>query len=480
MNREFLLNISFLLFINLLIKPFYIFGIDRTVQNTVGEAEYGLYFALFNFSYLFQIINDFGIQQFNNRSIAQHNHLLKKFFPNILILKTGLALLFLATLFLAAWYFEYEGYDFRLLLLIGFNQILLSSVLYLRSNISGIGKYRVDSLLSALDKLLLIAFCSALLWGNIFEAPFQIEWFILAQTASWGITALAAFLVVKNHLKKITFKVNKLFIISLLKQSYPFALVVFLMTIYTRIDAVMIERMLPNGKVEAGIYAASYRLLDASNMAGLLFATLLLPMFSKLLKKKERVIPLLRMSFELIMGGMITFSLAAWVFREEIMFLLYDAATPYYGEVMNYLILTLIATSGMYIYSTLLTANGSLKKMNILFTISIILNVILNYYLIHEMKAAGAALATLVTQSFIFLGKMYLVKKEMNIKIDIIQCLRILVFGAIIIFIGNSLYQYPSFDWVVKFFATIFIGLLLAFLFRLIDLKAMAAMIKEK
>ena len=33
MNREFLLNILFLVLINLLIKPFFIFGIDLTVQN---------------------------------------------------------------------------------------------------------------------------------------------------------------------------------------------------------------------------------------------------------------------------------------------------------------------------------------------------------------------------------------------------------------------------------------------------------------
>ena len=41
MNREFILNILLLVFINLLIKPFFIFGIDLTVQNRVGE-DYGL------------------------------------------------------------------------------------------------------------------------------------------------------------------------------------------------------------------------------------------------------------------------------------------------------------------------------------------------------------------------------------------------------------------------------------------------------
>ena len=76
MNREFLLNILFLVFINLLIKPFFIFGIDLTVQNRVPDGDYGLYFTLFNFTYLFQILNDFGIQNFNNRNLSQHPQLL--------------------------------------------------------------------------------------------------------------------------------------------------------------------------------------------------------------------------------------------------------------------------------------------------------------------------------------------------------------------------------------------------------------------
>ena len=87
LQREFLFNIFFLVLINLLIKPFFIFGIDLTVQNRLPEGDYGLYFTLLNFTYLFQILNDFGIQNFNNRHVSQHPHLLPKYFPNLLALK---------------------------------------------------------------------------------------------------------------------------------------------------------------------------------------------------------------------------------------------------------------------------------------------------------------------------------------------------------------------------------------------------------
>lgn len=51
MKREFVLNLVFLLLINILIKPLFIFGVDLGVQNRIG-ADYGLYFALLNLAYL--------------------------------------------------------------------------------------------------------------------------------------------------------------------------------------------------------------------------------------------------------------------------------------------------------------------------------------------------------------------------------------------------------------------------------------------
>jgi hypothetical protein len=38
MRKKFALNLLFLLAANLLVKPFWIFGIDRVVQNKVGPA----------------------------------------------------------------------------------------------------------------------------------------------------------------------------------------------------------------------------------------------------------------------------------------------------------------------------------------------------------------------------------------------------------------------------------------------------------
>jgi len=99
MQRVFFHNLAILIALNILIKPIWILGIDRTVQNTVGPAAYGLYFALFNLSFLTQIFLDLGISSFNNKYFAQYQHELKTYFSRIFTIK----------ILLAAFYFFFDN-----------------------------------------------------------------------------------------------------------------------------------------------------------------------------------------------------------------------------------------------------------------------------------------------------------------------------------------------------------------------------------
>ncbi len=469
MKREFFINIILLVLINLLIKPFYLFGIDRTIQNTVGEADYGLYYALFNFAFVFQIINDFGLQNYNNRNIAQHRFLLSKYFPHFLLLKAGLGVLYLIVLFLGAFLFGYDFTAFHLLFFIGINWLLNSLVLFMRSNISGLGRYRTDSLLSVLDRLLLIFLCGFLLWYSPMRADFQISWFVYAQTLTLCITFLVAFGVVGRHMKSWSFRFSWPLTLLLLKKSYPYALVIFLMLLYTRVDAFMIERLHQKGPYEAGLYATAYRLLDASNIFGLLFATLLLPMFSNMLKQKESLKPLLEMSFRLIWAGAFSLAIACIFFREPLMVYLYDSGSAYTGNILAWLMLSFLSICGCYIYGTLLTASGNLRRMNQLFLLGVILNIGLNLWLIPRQGALGAAIATCFTQAIVWVGQVILVDRLLGLSFHRKLLLQIVSFSAsVILIVGLIKIQLP-FNWFVKFLLCISFSMALAFLFKLIN-----------
>ena len=93
MQRTFIFNLALIILLNLIIKPFYIFGIDAEVQNQVGTKAYGLYFSLLNLTFLFNILLDFGIANYTSRTIAQYPNLVGSYFSKLFSIKI---LLFIA------------------------------------------------------------------------------------------------------------------------------------------------------------------------------------------------------------------------------------------------------------------------------------------------------------------------------------------------------------------------------------------------
>jgi O-antigen/teichoic acid export membrane protein len=428
MQRKFITNLAFLLLLNILVKPFWLLGIDRAVQNEVGAVLYGQYYALFNFSFLLNILLDLGITNFNNRNIAQNKQLLNKHLSGIITLRILLAFGFIIISTLFGYAIGYGMAEFKILWILLFNQILASFILYLRSNISGLLLFKTDSIISVLDRFIMIAICSVLLWGNITSQPFNILWFIYAQTAAYIITIVTAFMIVAGRANFSRLGWDKLFFLMILKKSYPFALLILLMSFYNRIDSVMLERLLENGKEQAGIYAQAFRLLDASNMIAFLFAGLLLPLFSRMIKYGERISDLLRLSYSLLGAFSISVGVISVFFGNEIMALLYNEHTDISSGVFRLLMVCFFAISTTYVYGTLLTANNNLKYLNIMAAGAMILNVTLNFILIPKYQVMGAAIASLVTQYAAAFTQVILGHRIFNIKVEIAVVLRFIIF----------------------------------------------------
>lgn len=399
MKRKFIINLILVVFLNLLVKPFWVFGIDRTVQNVVGAEQYGFYFALFNFSLILNILLDLGITNFNNRHISQNQSSIGVYFSNILSLRLILGVAYLAVSMAAAWLLNYDAAQLRMLLLLTFNQFLLALILYFRSNIAGLQMFKTDSIVSVLDRFVMIVICSLLLWGNVTDQPFRIEWFVYAQTGSYLLTAVVAFVLVLVNAGGFRLQFDYKFSLEILKKSYPFALLTLLMSLYNRIDSVMLERLLPDGKVQAGIYAQAFRISDACCMFALLFANLLLPMFSRMLKQRENVAGLLRLSTVTMAVPVTAGALTCVFYRQQLMDLMYSSHAAASAPVFALLISGFVAISMTYIYGTLLTANGSLRQLNIVAFCGMVFNIALNFVLIPRYGALGAAVVSLATQS---------------------------------------------------------------------------------
>ena len=165
MRKKFALNLVFLLAVNLIVKPFWILGVDRVVQNEVGAQAYGTYFAVFNYAYLLSIILDFGINNFNNRAVSRSRHRAGEYLLNLLLLKLFLSFIYFGLTFVSALLTGFSELQIKMLLFLGINQILLSAILYFRSNIAALQLFKTDAVVSVMDRLLTIVFCLVLLYA---------------------------------------------------------------------------------------------------------------------------------------------------------------------------------------------------------------------------------------------------------------------------------------------------------------------------
>ncbi|HTF06062.1 MAG TPA: oligosaccharide flippase family protein [Bacteroidia bacterium] len=522
MQRAFVTNLSLLLLLNLLIKPFWILVVEPGVQNEVGNDAYGEYFSLFNFSFLLNILLDFGITNFNNKNIAQNSHLLTKHFSGLFTLKLGLALVYIVATIVIGLVIGYDVRLTKLLLVLGFNQFLISLVLYLRSNLQALHLFKTDALISVLDRIIMISIVAGMLWFGLFTEQMDIMDFVYAQTAGYFLTALIALAAVVRKSDNFRLKWDLPFSLMILKKSFPFAVLILLMTFYNRIDSVMLERLLPNGdetqvvrlkelralkteisidqkaervvlekKLEntgaeqAGIYAKAFRILDATNMIAYLFSVLLLPMFSRMLKYKESVEQLVKLAFTLLMTLAVVVVSGCAFYSREIMTLMYGPENiETVITIFPLLMGCFAAISTTYVFGSLLTANGNLRQLNIMALSGMLFNVIVNLLFIEvfELGAKGTAVSSLCTQLLTALVQVAIVQAKFKFKVNWRLIITLFVFIAGVVSIGNICHSYMAgkgdHGWILGFVVMCAASSAWAFVTRFISIKGMFRILK--
>jgi O-antigen/teichoic acid export membrane protein len=298
--------------------------------------------------------------------------------------------------------------------------------------------------------------------------------------AAFGISCLIALGILFKHLGNVEISFSWNYTKKLLRWSAPYALVLLTMSAYTRMDSIMLEHILDDGGRESGIYEYGYRFLDALNMVGYLFAALLLPMYASNIKDNKIIKDLVDVGLRLMV--LITFIGAAAMitYRHEIMQWAHADATSYYSDIMLYLMLSFIPLSIAYIFGSLLLANNSLKKINILLLIGVFINFGLNYYLIPQQQALGAAKATLATQLLMTLGQIFLVVNILKLKLHPKLLFNVTGFGLFCILIFGSIYVYLPMNWLIRAAISICFSLLAALTIKLVDIRMIIDLVLKK
>src|SRR5689334_7390046 len=126
-SLSFFKGLTWMILLNILVKPLWIFFIDRQVQNAVGNEAYGKYFAVLSLSYVLLFFADAGLTNMLNQKIANHHPV---DVASVIRIKIFLLLLFSLICFFTAWISGFRQWD--MLLYVVLIQALTSFFVFLR------------------------------------------------------------------------------------------------------------------------------------------------------------------------------------------------------------------------------------------------------------------------------------------------------------------------------------------------------------
>jgi O-antigen/teichoic acid export membrane protein len=186
-------------------------------------------------------------------------------------------------------------------------------------------------------------------------------------------------------------------------------------------------------------------------MIAYLFAGLLLPLFARMLKLKEKIEDLVKLSVSLLMMLSLGSAIGTWFFAEEITHLLYTHHVTESAQVLSLLMTCFVFVSLTYVFGTLLTANGNL-----------------NLILIPSHKAVGSAMSSLITQSVMALVQIYIAYRKFNFRVNYMLFGRIAGFALLLILCAMALRNGTVLDWTRQFAIYCLIALICTLLTGLI------------
>jgi O-antigen/teichoic acid export membrane protein len=240
-----------------------------------------------------------------------------------------------------------------------------------------------------------------MLLGIYYKAP--LEYFIFLGFINCIVLSL---LLIFTKLKKefsylFEIKIDLSTSFSFIKQGLLFTVLMAANVIYNKIDIVMLEKMI--GSTEVGYYSGATRFIYPFMFISGAFMTAIFPSLAKYSQQKDKFNRIQYIALYYLGGIGIVLSTVLFL-GSDLLFnfffeLKYEQSVPTFKVLVWYLAIVFIYGS----ISNNLVALGKIKFLVALNLIMILVNIVLNFFLIPHYGALGAAIATIICELLILI-----------------------------------------------------------------------------
>ena len=404
----------------------------------LGVSGYGQYTTIFAFTQFFAVLADFGFFWFLVREISKPEAQTEKIANNVLTFRALVALVFFGLAFLAGLFIpQYHNIRFGI-------GIIAAASFWMTLNGTYVGifqnKLRMDkaAITDILGRLVILGI---VFWQIKTQASLnQILWaYFLGNFVNFIGSAL---------LGRIYLKFRPAFDFSFWREIFweclPIALVTILGLIYFKIDTVMLSLL--KTPTDVGIYGPPYKIVEILVLFPAIFMGNVFPIITRYIyAQDERLKAAFQKSFDFLIITALPIVIGTIIIAHRIIrivagveFLNAHTIPPVFGipATSAFSLQILIIAVGIsflsHLFGYLVIALGKQTKLIWPNLFLVLFNVILNLLLIPKISYIGAALATVLTEILVIFLYSRVMRRYLNIKIDLGILWKVLFSGIIL------------------------------------------------
>lgn len=397
---------KFLLLLNV-IEQLFFFLVFLVFARKYPVASYGELITLFTLSNVFITLLNFGLPIYLQREIACSKDNMGELFSKIITINFLVLIAYLTFTFTYYRLF-YFSLSYKLFIVTVIPVYLYSNINLLNSVLSGLGKYRIQffSFLNSRVITIIVFLLSAILF------ELSLPYLLVIYSLGFLYQIILLFIKIKKENVRISLNFDLTELFAVLKLSFPLGMAVIFNYLYDKIDILLISKLTDYSQV--GFYNIGYGIYKASSFA---FSFLLVSGLTRVsyLSRRKKAVKLFFGKYAgsfLIIGIVITVLLFAFsdllvkiVYTEKFMpsaLILKIVSFAVVGLALNNL--TGVMLNGLGLYR---------ENMYVTFT-GLVLNVILNFIFIPVYGIIAAAVISILTEYFIFLGDYFFIKQYLK------------------------------------------------------------------
>jgi len=445
------------------LQPFLSILLVFIIGRTLGPEIFGKYTIIFQIFSIFQITCSLGLKTLLTREVASQKENVHKYLVNGVLLSIPASILNIGVVALALIFLNYES-DIVIGTYIIAVSLIASSLTDIFSGILA-GFEEIKKLAYAwIIFLVLKTFISI----GVLLAGYGLLALIIVHVATKFIQSAIVYLYIFKLIGKSTLEIDIPLCKKLIRMGWGLALLMVSVSLFWRIDAIMLSKMVSHEMV--GNFGAAYKLFHYMLMTVRSFSLAFFPMissmyadrekdFRKACRKAVRYLTLLVLPVAIILT-FLSPQLIPILWGDK-----FDSAAV--TQVLQVMCWSLIPFGITEVFGAALIASRNQTIHVVLNVIALVTKALLNYYLTLKYGIVGPAISTIIALSILLSAQLpFVIPRLLSLKIQTTFTL-ILRVAAAIIFMIIPLYFLKNYHFLIGMIISGAIYIALVFVLKL-------------